>query len=110
VGKTKRDTPKEEVKLANTHVPDKVYAYSLQVRHALYELQNCSSNDIVSVEVLEDVAIEKSDGTVNAIQLKSVLSNNNPISNRAKDLWKTLYNWLLSVTNHELDVHNTKFV
>ncbi|MBN2982307.1 ABC-three component system protein [Cohnella algarum] len=110
MGKTKRDTPKEEVKLANTHVPDKVYAYSLQVRHALYELQNCSSNDIVSVEVLEDVAIEKSDGTVNAIQLKSVLSNNNPISNRAKDLWKTLYNWLLSVTNHELDVHNTKFI
>lgn len=110
MGKTKRDTPKEEVKLANTHVPDKVYAYSLQVRHALYELQSCSSNDIVSVEVLEDVAVEKSDGTVDAIQLKSVLSNNNPISNRAKDLWKTLYNWLLSVTNHELDVHNTKFI
>ncbi|QZN77672.1 ABC-three component system protein [Paenibacillus sp. DR312] len=108
MGKTKKD--KEEVTLANTHVPDKVYAYSLQVRHALYELQSCSSNDIVSVEVLEDVAVVKSNGTVDAIQLKSVLSNNNPVSNRSKDLWKTLYNWLLSVKNKELDIDNTKFI
>jgi hypothetical protein len=95
--------------LSKTHVPDKVYAYSLQVRHALYELLSCTNDDIVSIEVLDDVAIEKDDGSVEAIQLKSVLSNRNPISNRAADLWKTLYNWLLAVKAQELDPNNTIF-
>lgn len=78
----------QENTLARTHVPDKVYAYSLQVRHSLYELLRCSTDDVVSIEVLEDVAVEKKDGSVKATQVKSVLSENNPISNRAKDLWK----------------------
>lgn len=108
--KKQNKIPKKEINLANTHVPDKVYAYSLQVKHALYELQKCSGDDMVSVEVLEDVAIQKSDGTVKAIQLKNVSSKHNPISNRAKDLWKTLSNWLLAVNSKELDVNNTKFI
>ncbi|QWU13192.1 hypothetical protein SAMN04487895_11726 [Paenibacillus sophorae] len=108
--RTKKESPKEEINLANTHVPDKVYAYTLQVKHALYELQKCSGNDVVSVEVLEDVAVEKSDGTVKAIQVKNVSSKNNPISNRAKDLWKTFSNWLLAVNSKELDINSTKFV
>lgn len=29
--------------IANTHVPDKLYGYGLQVRQMLYELLNCSS-------------------------------------------------------------------
>ena len=28
--------------IANTHVPDKLYGYGLQVRQMLYELLNCS--------------------------------------------------------------------
>ncbi|MGG4179287.1 ABC-three component system protein [Virgibacillus pantothenticus] len=107
MGKTKITS--EQNRLSNTHVPDKVYAYSLQVRHALYELLNCKDNDTVSIEVLDDVSIKKDDGKVEAIQLKSVLSNSNPISNRAPDLWKTLYNWLLSVKHGELGIENTKF-
>ena len=103
------DNDGEGTKLANTHVPDKVYAYSLQVRHALYELLNCSNNQIVSIEVLDDVAIENHDGAVIAVQLKSVLSNKNPITDRAVDLWKTFYNWLLAVKDNELNPDNTTF-
>src|SRR5690606_11844994 len=47
---------------------------------------------------------EKSDGTREAIQAKSALSNRNPVSNRATDLWKTLYNWLIAVQAKEIDI------
>ncbi|MDF9845501.1 MULTISPECIES: ABC-three component system protein [unclassified Paenibacillus] len=99
----------KEINLSNTHVPDKVYAYSLQVRHALYELLDCSGNDTVSIEVLEDVAIEREDGTTDAVQLKSVLSKNNPLTDRSPDFWKTLFNWLTAVKDNELQTENTTF-
>lgn len=98
-----------KLNVSKTHVPDKVYAYSLQVRHALYELLSCTNDDIVSIEVFDDVAIEKNDGSIVATQLKSVLSDRNPISNRAVDLWKTFYNWLLAVKANELNQDNTIF-
>ena len=73
--------------LSNTHVPDKVYAYSLQIRHMMYELLDCKDGDAVSVEVFDDIGVERADGTIEAIQAKSALSNRNPVSDRAKDLW-----------------------
>jgi len=104
-----KDNDNNQLNLSKTHVPDKVYAYSLQVRHVLYELLSCSNNDIVSIEVFDDVAIEKDDGSIEVTQLKSALSDRNPISNRAVDLWKTLYNWLFAVKANELDQENTIF-
>ena len=100
----------EKTNINNTHVPDKVYAYMIQSHHMLYELLNCEKGDIVSVEVFDDVGVEHIDGSRDAIQLKSALSNRNPVSNRAIDLWKTMYNWLLSVETGELDSENTKYV
>ena len=75
----------------NTHVPDKLEGYMLQVRHALYELI-CLDERVVSVEAYEDVAVEK-EGLLIAEQTKSVLSNNNPVTDRAEVFWKTIYNW-----------------
>lgn len=95
--------------LANTHVPDKVYAYSLQIRHSFYELLECNKDDVVSIEVLDDVGLHRSNGIDEAIQIKSVLSSNNPISDRAVDLWKTLYNWLISIKENELCLDNALF-
>ena len=97
------------VNIGNTHVPDKVYAYSLQVRHMMFELLECKEGDAVSVEVFDDIGIEKEDGSKDAIQAKSVLSNRNPVSNRAVDLWKTFYNWLIAVQDGELSILNTNF-
>ncbi len=94
-------------KLSKTHVPDKVYAYSLQVRHMMYELLDCKEEDAVSVEVFDDIGVEKADGTKDAIQAKSALSSRNPVSDRAVDLWKTLYNWLVAVQEKEIDIENT---
>jgi hypothetical protein len=46
----------------------------------------------VSIEMLDDVAVEV-EGTVISEQIKSVTSDNNPISERSPIFWKTLYNW-----------------
>ena len=54
--------------------------------------------------------MEHPDGSRDAIQLKSALSNRNPVSNKAIDLWKTMYNWMLSAETGELDPENTKYI
>ena len=81
----------------------------IQSHHMLYELLNCEKGDSVSVEVFDDVGVEHPDGSRDAIQLKSALSNRNPVSNKAIDLWKTMYNWMLSAETGELDPENTKY-
>ena len=85
---------------SNTHVPDKLEGYMLQVRHALFELIPLEDR-IVSVEAFDDVAVE-TDNTVIAEQTKSVLSNNNPVANRAIAFWKTLKNWCEYLKKDEL--------
>lgn len=96
--------------IAQTHVPDKVYAFMIQSHHMLYELLNCGDGDYVSVEVFDDVGVEHEDGSKDAIQLKSALSNRNPVSDKAADFWKTMYNWLVSVEVGVLEPENVKFV
>ena len=76
-----------------THVPDKVEAFLLQVRHALFELIKAPDEKcVIGVEVYDDVSLEN-DGHVIAEQIKSSLSSNNPVSNRSISFWKTLFNW-----------------
>lgn len=98
----------KEVTIANTHVPDKVYGYGLQVRQMLYELLNCGIDSVVSIEKFDDVGVE-SEVEKTAIQTKSALSDRNPVSDRAVDLWKTLYNWLLALKGRELPLDSTLF-
>lgn len=93
----------------NTHVPDKVYAYMIQSYHMLYTLIDCEQGDVVSMEVIDDVGVEKENHLQEAIQIKSVTTDRNPISNKSIDLWKTLFNWLMAVKERELDVERTKF-
>ena len=92
----------------NTHVPDKLYGYTLQVRHMMYELISLDLEKVVSVEALEDVAIESKDSVV-AEQIKSVQSNNNPIADRSEVFWKTLYNWHQYIENGDLQLGKTTF-
>lgn len=92
----------------NTHVPDKLHGYTLQVRHMMCELISLDIEKIVSVEALEDVAVE-SKGSVVAEQIKSVQSGNNPIADRSEMFWKTLYNWYQYVKQGDLSLNNTTF-
>lgn len=54
----------------NTHVPDKLEGYILQVRHALFELISVDER-IVSIEAYDDVAVE-TDGVLIAEQMLNV--------------------------------------
>ena len=106
----KNEEVSKKTNINNTHVPDKVYAFMIQSHHMLYELINCQDGDCVSVEVFDDVGVEHSNGSKDAIQLKSALSNRNPVSDKATDLWKTMYNWLISAESGELNPDKVKFV
>lgn len=84
----------------NTHVPDKLEGYLLQVRHALFELIPLEDR-IISVEAYDDVAVE-SDDVLIAEQMKSVLSSSNPVANRSEVFWKCLKNWCEYLNSGEL--------
>ncbi|MDD3141060.1 MAG: hypothetical protein PHX08_19110 [Lachnospiraceae bacterium] len=92
----------------NTHAVGQMQGYMLQVRHMLFEL--ISLDDImVSVEKLDDVAVETLEGAVIAEQLKSVTSDGNPVTDRSVVFWKTVYNWFNYVDNGSLKVDETIF-
>lgn len=97
-----------DVNIANTHVPEKLYGYGLQVRQMMYELLNCEIDSVVSVEKFDDLGVENGNEKT-AIQTKSALSDRNPVSDRAVDLWKTLYNWLIALKESELSMNSTLF-
>ncbi|MDE6058481.1 MAG: hypothetical protein K2G44_00320 [Clostridia bacterium] len=84
-----------------THVPDKLEGYLLQVRHALFELISFDDR-VVSIEAIDDVAIE-TESEIIAEQTKSVLSSNNPSSNKAVVFWKTIYNWCKYIKDGMID-------
>ena len=90
-----------------SHVPDKLFAYTAQIRQMMFELISLNSCKKVSIEQLDDVATHSASITVQ--QVKSVQSNNNPISDFNPIFWKTLYNWLSYIKNGSLDIDNTKF-
>jgi hypothetical protein len=62
----------------------------------------------VSLEVLGDTAIDSPDGTL-IEESKSRTGRGNPISDRSRDFWKTLRNWIEAAQAGLLDAANTRF-
>lgn len=92
----------------NTHAIGQLQGYMLQVRHMLFEL--ISLEDIVvSLEQLDDVAVQTQDGSIVAEQIKSNTSSGNPITDRSVVFWKTLYNWHNYILNGSLELDKTTF-
>lgn len=91
-----------------THVAAQLHGFTLQVRQMMYELISIDLDKVVSVESLDDVAVQQDETTI-AEQVKSVTSENNPLSNRSKVFWKTLFNWLNYVISGTLDANKTIF-
>ena len=82
-------------KKGSTQVPGQLYGYSVQESRLLAHLLLAEEGDVVSLEVIDDVGVVGATGTT-AEQTKSGLAHN-PISDLAKDLWKTLSNWLTAI-------------
>ncbi|WP_078812335.1 ABC-three component system protein [Prosthecobacter debontii] len=55
-------------------------------------LARAGPGDLVSLEVLDDIAVQKVGGEVSLVQSKSALTSN-PVADRALPLWKTFSNW-----------------
>ena len=82
--------------------------YSLQLGRLLALLLEGRESARVSLEHLGDVSVE-SDRSVSKIEEhKSRTSRENPIADRAIDLWKTLRNWMDLVEGHS-DLDETEF-
>ena len=67
--------------------------YSLQYTRLTVMLLEAPIGTACSLEVLDDVGASSPDGQKHLIQSKSALGDN-PVSDRAISLWKSLYNWL----------------
>ena len=76
--------------------------FALQPVRLCYYLL-CSANDsTVSLELLDDVAVHHSDGTVLLEQCKSALSHN-AVSDWSDDFWKAIANWLEAIQSKKVD-------
>lgn len=93
----------------SSNVPDKYYGYTVQTVRCLSRLIEAMPGSIVSVEVFEDVGEVYKNGGRIAEQDKSALGHN-PVADRAKDLWKTLSNWVDASCNGTLDPSKTQYI
>lgn len=82
--------------------------YSLQYTRLTVMLLEAPAGTACSLEVLDDVEASSPDGRKHLVQSKSSLGDN-PVSDRALSLWKTLHNWLLLIQRQLVDPQKTTF-
>lgn len=90
--------------------PGQYLGYALQqirLCHHLLDGTN-SPHSKVSLELLDDVAIHQEDGSAILEQTKSATSQN-PVADWARDLWKTLANWLHIIEDQRVNPATTTF-
>lgn len=88
--------------------PGQYLGFALQPVRAFHHLITCPKGTKVALELLDDVSVHYSDGTVYLEQTKSALSQN-PLSDSAVDLWKTFANWVGLVSSGKCDAKGTRF-
>jgi hypothetical protein len=99
--------PRKKTKKDSHAIPAYAGFAAQPTRMALLLLEaNPGSN--VSLELLDDVAVETAEGTILASQMKSG-TKKNPVSDRSVELWKTFANWVRQVRSGELDPTRTIF-
>lgn len=96
------------VKAAKHAAPGPYLGFALQAVRLCYHLLTCPKGAQVSLEYLDDVAVHYADGTITLEQTKSA-TKQNPLSDWAPDLWKTLVNWLDGSSNDTFDLERSGF-
>ncbi|WCM94081.1 hypothetical protein M5C99_04935 [Acidovorax sp. NCPPB 2350] len=91
-----------------TEVPGQALGYGLQYTRLTQLLLLAPEGSFCSMEVLDDVAEEHAAKGVRLVQSKSALTAN-PVSDRAKSLWKTFSNWVDAASAPGFDVQHTVF-
>ncbi len=93
----------------DSNAPGQLLGYGLQLPRAVVHLLKAGPGDAVSVEVLGDVSTLSADSHLLTEEDKSSL-NNNPLTNKSIDLWKSFYNWLTAVNAGRINIARTTFV
>lgn len=84
--------PNKKSKRRSTSVPGQALGYFVQETKLTELLARAGEGAFVSLEVLDDVAVQEANGTTQLVQSKSALATN-PVSDRSVPLWKTFGNW-----------------
>jgi len=93
---------------ARSAAPGQYLGYSLQQVRLCYHLLTAADDEFVSLELVEDIAVHRLNGTTLLEQAKSALSGN-PAANKSADLWKTFANWVDICNECGLDPNETDF-
>jgi hypothetical protein len=106
MAKSKRDGSSRAKR--KTEVPGQALGYGLQYTRLTQLLLQAPEGSFCSMEVLDDVAQQHPKKGVRLIQSKSALTAN-PVSDRAKSLWKTLSNWVEASSIWDFELEKTIF-
>jgi hypothetical protein len=98
----------EQSNAKSTNAAGQYLGYALQTKRFLAKLLDFDLGWTVSLEVFEDVGGEGPAGCKVAEQDKST-QDDNPVSDRAVELWKTFANWVDAVNFRKLPLNNTVF-
>ena len=96
------------VKAVKHAAPGPYLGFALQPVRLCVHLLTCPKGAQVSLESLDDVAIHEADGSVTLEQTKSALKQN-PLSDWSEDLWKTIANWLDTISSGAIKPGQSKF-
>jgi len=107
----------EKTRYDITSASDKSIGFDYQFYYYMYLILDLRHNEKIGIEIKDDIHIDLQDGkliliqTKHTIQTKSDLTNVN-LTERDKDLWKTISNWV-KVINESSDkakfIKNTTF-
>jgi hypothetical protein len=104
------DSPAMNIPLRGSKhsAPGQYLGYALQPLRLCYHLLHCPAGAHVSLELSDDVAVHYVDGTQLLEQDKSA-PKQNPLSDWAGDLWKTIAHWLKGIKTGDIDPASTDF-
>ncbi|MEL6061373.1 MULTISPECIES: ABC-three component system protein [unclassified Methylobacterium] len=88
--------------------PGQYLGFALQPVRLCHHLLTAPPGALVSLEHLDDVAVHYPNGSVLLEQCKSALKQN-PVSDRAADLWKTFSHWFEGCGRGGIDVLKARF-
>ena len=102
-----KNSPIKTAKAPATAAPQAL-GYSLQYTRLTAMLLEATVRTACSLEVLDDVDAATPDGRKHLVQSKSALGDN-PVSDRAISLWKSVYNWLQLIERGLVNPQQTTF-
>jgi hypothetical protein len=108
-GQTPKKKKKTKIGAAPSAAPRQALGYLLQETLLTHRLLAAQPGELLSLELLDDLAVHQSGGHHELIQSTST-SSNNPVADRDPKLWKTLSNWIDTVRAGNLDPGHTRFV